>query len=49
MLGLSHYRVEGGRIVAESTLFDEFALLEQVWAARLAEGGAVPGGVAPSG
>ncbi|CAA9534023.1 MAG: hypothetical protein AVDCRST_MAG49-116 [uncultured Thermomicrobiales bacterium] len=38
MLGLSHLRVVGGRIAEESTLFDEFALLTQVWAARLAAG-----------
>ncbi len=44
MMGLSHFKLEGGRIVAESTLFDEFALLEQVWAARLAAGAEVSGG-----
>ena len=44
MLGLSHFGIERGRIVAESTLFDEFALLEQVWAARLAAGGVAPDG-----
>ena len=45
MLGLSHVRVERGRIVAESTLFDEFALLTQVWAARLIADVGAPDGV----
>ncbi|HEY8598173.1 MAG TPA: ester cyclase [Thermomicrobiales bacterium] len=35
VMGLSHHRIERGRFVEESTLFDEFGLLKQIWAARL--------------
>jgi predicted ester cyclase len=35
-MGLSHHRIEHGRFVDESTLFDEFGMLKQIWAARLA-------------
>lgn len=36
VLGLSHHRIEDGRFVAESSVFDELGLLKQLWAARLA-------------
>jgi predicted ester cyclase len=35
MMGLSHLRIEDGRFVEESTLFDELGMLEQIWLARL--------------
>lgn len=38
VMGLSQHRIERGRFVEESTLFDEFGLLKQLWAARLAGG-----------
>ena len=35
VMGLSQHRIERGRFVEETTLFDEFGLLKQLWAARL--------------
>jgi predicted ester cyclase len=35
VMGLSQHRIERGRFVEESTLFDEFGMLKQIWAARL--------------
>jgi len=36
VMGLSQHRIERGRFVEESTLFDEFGMLKAIWAARLA-------------
>ncbi|MDP9363499.1 MAG: ester cyclase, partial [Chloroflexota bacterium] len=36
VMGLSQHRIENDRFVEETTLFDEFALLKQIWTARLA-------------
>ena len=36
IMGLSHHLIQGGKFVRESTLFDEFGLLRQIEAARLA-------------
>ena len=35
VMGLSQHRIARGRFVEESTLFDEFGMLRQIWAARL--------------
>lgn len=35
VMGLAQHRLAGGRFTDEITLFDEFGLLKQIWAARL--------------
>jgi hypothetical protein len=37
MIELPHHRIEGERFVEESTHFDEFSALKQIWVARLSQ------------